>query len=117
MDSAQEGRNRHSGHSLGNGSMTELRTKPPDASAAKLSEPAPSRTRQFRGTAAGFPRSGLSQWSEGQKSKPAVPRAGVPCITCGTFLPDAVAEKNIFATQPDFRNRRGCKAKLSESGN
>jgi hypothetical protein len=34
-----------------------------------------------------------------------------------TFLPDAVAEKNIFATQPDFRNRRGGTAKLSESGN
>ena len=65
------------------GAMTATRAELPDAAAATLSLAARARTEMARGSAARFLRSGRSRGRNRPKSKPAIRRAGLRCLSCG----------------------------------
>lgn len=80
-DFSFETRNRTFTEAVG---LTELRTKPPDASAANFAAARPPSCEASRGTAARFPESCHSTRPNCPKSKPVVRCVSIGCLSCGT---------------------------------
>ncbi len=75
-----------------NAAMTELRTEPPDASAAKITSIARPCHGIARGGSARFTETGHSNRANGPKPRPDIRCAPVLCLTSRTFPPFAYHE-------------------------